>query len=501
MKRFKQGDRSRYVSWPKAPSGPFDNRGVFESRHPYRRIRVMIDAELLDASGDADGRLDLLRILVEHDLVDLHRFADLGPPGYQPAGPSNPQPPVYPGWAILEPWDGGWGVLVVTESGHMLAGIQGNADQVAAADVNSQAYIDLPTDDAVAHRRRDAIAAQVASQALQADVYVTERPYLHEVSWEICRHSAVCTIDEALALLGLYFRSQGEYVVARAAHPVRYNRGLFTWVGTRALLPAAWRWLSACSQSDIHSGADSLLGEDSLYALGESLLTRVERALAARDELYIAVNRPQHNDTADDLLTALDELLVALVAAFDVTARVTHRVLRLAGQEHRVAWQRTDWLADVNRTAPALAAVMAEHTPGSDCFTIVRLLRNYVHGQALRSAHVQRSGHAGRNLVRMPAADVSKLLPAIERQGGQHRWGVEPAAIGAPFADPVLLADAAFELVIPTLNQIMDTTPVEQLPGVQLRPELCQPPVDQHGKFGPDARRSIRWQYGFDRGI
>jgi hypothetical protein len=98
------------------------------------------------------------------------------------------------------------------------------------------------------------------------------------------------------------------------------NRGLYYWVGTRELLPSAWRWFSACVQ---HSRD---IRNDNLLLLGQSVLQRVQRALQVRDEVHIALNKPQDNDTADDALSSLDVALLLLMGAVDATARVAHAV-------------------------------------------------------------------------------------------------------------------------------------------------------------------------------
>lgn len=116
------------------------------------------------------------------------------------------------------------------------------------------------------------------------------------------------------------------------------NRGLFYWVGTRELLPSAWRWFSACVQ---HSQA---VGDDSLLLLGQSVLQRVQRALQVRDDVNVALNRPQNNDTADEALSSLDVFLLLLMGAVDATARVVHAVLGIAGGPHAAGWQRREWL-------------------------------------------------------------------------------------------------------------------------------------------------------------
>ena len=67
-------------------------------------------------------------------------------------------------------------------NGYMTAGLRGNAVDVAENDTSTDAYDHLAPEEARNHRREDAIAAQVASQAVEADLYVTERSFLHNTA-------------------------------------------------------------------------------------------------------------------------------------------------------------------------------------------------------------------------------------------------------------------------------------------------------------------------------
>jgi hypothetical protein len=102
---------------------------------------------------------------------------------------------------------------------------------------------------------------------------------------------------------------------------------VFTWVATRELLPSAWRWFTCI----VHSA--SATNDDPLMILGGSLLQRFERALVARDAILVALNQPQDNDVRDDALSALDDVAYRLMGAFDVLARVAHRVCGLCRED------------------------------------------------------------------------------------------------------------------------------------------------------------------------
>jgi hypothetical protein len=269
------------------------------------------------------------------------------------------------------------------------------------------------------------------------------------------------------------------------------NRGLYFWVGTRELLPAAWRWYSACVQEATSTN------DDALTYLGGSLLQRVQRALQARDDVHLALNRPQGNDAADAALSSLDVCLVFLMGAVDVAARIAHRTLRLTGNVHNASWQREKWINAVAKQDASLAATVQTGASGSHTLTILRLLRNSVHGEALPSLAVQRGGTRHDTLVGLPQAVLSELLGAIDALGGQAMWSVQGAIPGRMHCDPGILLEQLFPRVLELLNTLMERTPVERLPHVTLQPAHSLPPSEEPWEtFGEYSRHSIRWQLG-----
>lgn len=158
-------------------------------------------------------------------------------------------------------------------------------------------YAELGPEARAQRRELGALALQVADQAVQADVFITHRPYLYSGSPLATEPDVtVCTLDEAIPLIALYLRTQHEFALptgVTAGVPdfrLRFNRGLYYWVGARGLLPEAWRWFNACVQ---HSSGS---GDNKLELLSESLLSRVMKALQERDEVHSALNQPANND-------------------------------------------------------------------------------------------------------------------------------------------------------------------------------------------------------------
>jgi hypothetical protein len=216
-----------------------------------------------------------------------------------------------------------------------------------------------------------------------------------------------CAPADALALVSLYLRTQGDFLIWKDPDRKgieRFPKGLFYWVGARELLPAGWRWSAVCIAHDHAQGTDDL------SYLSGAVFQRITRALQSRDDLLRALNRSQDNDAAEQVLIALDTSLVFLMGALDATARVAHHVLGLPpGDLYEAGWQKTqNWLQNVAVKAPALAAIVATGTAGRDTVTILQLLRNTVHGSGLHALAVSRSGRHEETLVGLPRADSSK---------------------------------------------------------------------------------------------
>jgi hypothetical protein len=494
--KLAQHTRPGGSSWPS-----FDQRQatpLFLARAPFRKLVVLLDSVVLDGLDEHAWSKDwLLAGLLTMDLVECFRYADDGPPADAPTATFRWFGEQVLGWAVLGPEEPGtdhrpvrWSVASNTTGGALI----GNAPAAAEGDKHTVAYRDL--EPAVASKRRlaDALAAKVA-ETVGADIFITEREYLHNVTWNLADGVTYCTLDDALTVIGLYLRSQGSFIVSRdpaGGSTYTMNRGLFYWVGTRDLLPSGWRWFSACVQ---HSRA---VGDDSLLLLGQSVLQRVQRTLQARDEINIALNKPQNNDTADEALSSLDVALLLLMGAVDATARVVHAVLGIDGGAYSAGWQNKRWLPNVTTAAPDLAALFAPGTEDSHVLTILRLLRNSIHGEALPALAVGQGQRRDRTLVGLPAAERDELLAAFAALGGDAEWGVEQLIPGRFHADPGVLLEQLLPRVLHMLNRIMDEAPVEKLSGVNLAPGDSGPPNKEgHSEtFHELNRQSIRWQLG-----
>ena len=305
--------RNRPAATSVWPPSPANQTPLFVGRSPLRRIVVLVDwsvLEPLEQAAWSQGRL--LADLLWHRHVECFRYADDGPPPgvERKRDPSGED--YVPGWAVLSPPDpptpfapwGARGLRYVREDSVVDAGVFSNKFLIAADDRENVAYRDRDEAGARAQRQADALAVQ-AAEVLGADLFITDRQYLHEVTPDFADGVTICRTGDALTLLGLYLRSQGEFVFSHNPKgKMAFNRGMYFVVGTMELLPSAWRWTAAAMQHGRGGGDDALM-----FLVG-SLLQRVGRALQARDEVHCALSRPQNNDTAEEALAALDGVLL-----------------------------------------------------------------------------------------------------------------------------------------------------------------------------------------------
>jgi hypothetical protein len=286
----------------------------------------------------------------------------------------------------------------------------------------------------------------------------------------------------ALASLGLFLRLRGDFHVSR---DLTLDRGMFYGLAAWELVPQAWRYVNACRS------AGQAIGRDTFWMLGRAVVERMERALRARDRLHEQFQVPQSHDTADEALFYLDMLLVQLSGAFDAIARVAHLGLGLNGRYRQASWRHPGWRAQLARTAPTVAALMADETDERDALELVALLRNSVHGEPFTPIARRVAGQTI-NLIQLPAEDTPPFLAAVGRRGGEAAWGIHPVATtsGGIRIEADTYVEALLPAVARSLNALMRTTEVERFPGVP--PGWVTPLWPSTDAEEPEIRAAVR---------
>jgi hypothetical protein len=445
----------RTPEWPDGPQPhTYPSGALFEMRPSLRKLVVLADADLLAPPDDLTlNPTVLLTGLLTHPYIKLLRYRDAGPPENAPRNGDTAD-----GWAELLPPDDQEGrdlVYAHVSEQPVCTGLYGTRAEYARGDTSPAAYRDRGDEAAADQREHDALAAEIAV-AVNADLFVTERPYLFETRWPVTQGVTLCPVAKALAIVGLYLRSQNEFVLWHAANgsgKLMTNEWLYYQIGAVELLPELGRWSSARAQM---KSADD---KETLNGLHDALLQRVQRSLRTRDGFYRVYNLPQKRDAVRTMLVELDALLVLLMGAVDASARFIHVLLGLpADDKHQAGWQREGWRKKIAKENVTLADLFRPNTSLVDTLIILARLRNTVHSEMIR-ATMRQSVRSRDAVIRLPKGDEQSILEAMEALGGREAWGVRTNADGSEVVDPGLFVELLFPKVLTLLNAVMERTP------------------------------------------
>lgn len=460
---------------------------LFETRPPLRKLIVLADADLLTPPEEFSlTPAALLTGLLTHPYIKLLRYRDDGPYAGAPRTREAAQ-----GWAELLPPDGEKGrdlVYTYDSEGPTYTSVFGTGADCARRDTAAAVYSERDPDVAAGQREHDALAAEVA-MAINTDLFITERPYLFDMREPAARGVTLCRTAEALAIVGLYLRSQNEFILWHAADGsghARANEWLFYQIGAIELLPGLWNWSGL---QDHPAGTET---HEMLSGLHDSLIQRVQRSLRTRDNFHRAYNLPQRRDAARTMLVELDALLVTLMGAVDTSARFIHLLLAVDGiNPHQAAWQKERWRSKLARRSMPLADLFSPGEPLAHTLTILSRLRNTVHGQMIR-ATLQQDFRGAEAFINLPDEHQQKILASMDGLGGQAGWGARPRPGGSTVIDPGQFVERLFPSVLGLLNEVMTSTPREDHAGQPSR-QYSQPRW-----FSERNRLSVRWQLGID---
>lgn len=493
-------------AWPDGLPGSPGSRVVplFVTRLGLRKLRVVIDVDLLERliapAGNEAG--SLLASLLHHKFISLLRYADEGPPAEEIAKGTSNWPGAVHGWVMGPtggpPADSGgraWVTVAVDGLASNVMGSFGSA-QYAVDDSASAAYGDRSMEGAAAQRSMDVIAASSA-YAIGADLFITERPYLFDADWDAAGGVLAVRPLDALPLIGLYLRAQEQFTVRQsyAGHMggLNMNRGGFYTAATYDLLPSFGRWHGAC---EAHRAA---VGNDSLAFLAGSVVRRFQSALQGRDRVWFALNRPTVGDSGEDALDAFDDVLLRLMGAVDVTARVARVVLGLDESLSRQGWTSTSFCREVRKVDVQLADLFASKTDHRLTLDVLARLRNTIHHTALPEIRVVEGRGEHRSWVGLREDERDLVLEAADALGGRPAWGVSEPFPDEFHLDPGRLADQLAIHTAKLIVAVQDATPVERLTGVaSCRTFDLTNPLDG---FGIDTYMRVRLQLGLDTDI
>jgi hypothetical protein len=456
--------RSRIPHSPRWPDAERPRaRTAFSRRPALEALSVVIDAELLDGLEESVPTRELLLAgLLSHEFVQLRRYSDNGPPADAVRRSTAHSMGAVEGWLVVTGFESGpprWGVLCAGEKSVLETAFLGDIPQAAARDSANDCYAEFGDTAAAEQRQRDVIAAQ-ASEAIDADMFITERPYLYRTKLPVADGVLIATPLQALPVVGLYLRAQDQFIGWRDADrrfTAPLARGTFYSRAAIHLVPQGWPLLTALAE---HGQAS---GDAQLPDLARAVFGRVEQALVARDSMYWALNRPQDKDSADEALTAFDLAMLTLMGAVDASAQIAQRLLAVPDGEP--SWLNRAWRTRARKASTALDAVF-NGSSHLHSVTILSELRNTIHTVPLGPlALASRSGKL-KTVIKLPADAVTQLSSAMYNLGGPAAWGVDTRIRGLPHADPAQLLDALIPRITGMLDAVMGAMPIDSLTGV-----------------------------------
>jgi hypothetical protein len=201
----------------------------------------------------------------------------------------------------------------------------------------------------------------------------------------------------------------------------------------------------------------------------------------------------QNNDMTDEALFFLDTFLVFLVGGFDAVGRAAHLTYGLDPTRlHEVSWRRSWRTRQLAPVAATLAQLMDDGTAARDALDLVALLRNTVHGEALRTVAAKYSSRPLQNVLLLPKDQEHQLLTIIDRRGGNDAWGIRELPGRGISMQMDVFAESVFPMAANALDTLLGGIEVERLAGVRPTGLPTGPPADDPGNEPGDAFDSIR---------
>jgi hypothetical protein len=229
--------------------------------------------------------------------------------------------------------------------------------------------------------------------------------------------------------------------------------------------------------------------------LAGAVVHRFQRALQDRDRVWFNLNRQTVGDAGEDALDALNDVLLRLMGAVDVTARVARVVLGL----DEGAWGRSGSTSDGFRKAvrlvePPLSDLFLDGTSHRLTLDALAGLRNTIHHTALPEIRVSEGRTAYRTRIEPRPPERDLVIAAADALGGRLSWGVEEPVPGDLHLDSGRLADQLIIHTAALIVAVQQATPVERLPGVKAGQLFAS--TTPIYRFGVDAGVRVRLQLG-----
>jgi hypothetical protein len=189
-------------------------------------------------------------------------------------------------------------------------------------------------------------------------------------------------------------------------------------------------------------------------------------------------------------------MLVSLSAAFDVVARVVDKALGLNSKPQHISWNSEGWRRAVRALTRDFDTCLAPNQSHGQVFRVLSILRNSIHGEALRTIALRDERKPIENILVVPRSDQHEFIHLLDQLGGRDLWGFRDIADMFTCVRPGMVTEQLMPRAAGALNEIMKLTPVEQLPGITPQTQLMTGPAANDDWWGEDTRRRVRFLSG-----
>jgi hypothetical protein len=493
IQRISQSDTPEEINSERPKLESDRNKMLFHKIPSLRKMVVVLDYSIVSKNVTNDPKIDLLIKLLARPYIDLYRYSDDGPlANAEKVKYKLSKFPGFVGWVVT--YDEEEGRIPITstlaQGSISLGAIVGDIHSLARNDNSTKAYQELSDDEASTHRYADAIAVR-AAKYVNADLFITRRPYLYATKLPIHKNILIIQPEDSLPLVGLYLRTQGEYFLDSDDDRLSLitSRQDFYWTVSHEVLSQSWRLYTACFQ---HSEGTF---NTELSMLEGAVHYRLCRVLQARDGVHVAVD---DINSDENLIGELDKVLINLEGAMDAFAKITHHTLGITMERGYPAWQNDRWLSKFPNSSSDLYDLIKIGSKGKKLLKLLISLRNTIHGQSLHSLRIIDDA-VDRNIgirVSIPSDKQDEIINAANDLGGYESWGISKKS-NMYFIEPDILVDKLIPSVIKLLDELIEKAPLEQLSQVSLSTEDCEPPRDSGlSIFLESSRKNARLQLG-----
>ena len=263
------------------------------------------------------------------------------------------------------------------------------------------------------------------------------------------RDEAVMSTTEVLAVVGLWQRHRQE-----ACHitPDGWVIGTSRWLSylraVRGRIPSSWSFVTK-------SYEDQRAGIKRIGDLAFSVLTRLTRALRARDELHLIDWAPEVDSPIHEALYHLDIVLLMISSAFDAAARAAFLARKPSGNTRSVTWRNSDILK-LYRDSDDLEQAIGCRSRGRAVLATLSCLRNLIHAETFE--YIVDPALPASSVAGVPSDITHELREHISQvTSNSEAWGIVDQGDNVSLRPPVfveVLLDEALNL----LDRLMQIT-------------------------------------------